>query len=133
MDNNTEGPAHKRDVWSLLAGTRAVHSDDRVACLREVRARGREGLEAEVPGCIEEVLDTVMDGFYDTVFSVRREAAETAGELSERGDAFVIEELMLLTEDENDYVRCAKNMRKGSIMFCSFLFIEHCASRATSS
>ena len=92
---------------TLLAGSRGPQADERVASLRELRGRGKDELVSAVSGGIDEIMACVLERFEDQSFSVRREAAEAAGELADFGDTEVVDALLLLTEDENDYVRVA--------------------------
>ena len=93
--------------WKLLA---MCGSNDRainVAAIHAIKDLGRAKMCQVLAGGYPELIDRILGELIDTRAEIRAAMAHALGSLAEIGDQKVIEELMLATEDDNDYVRAA--------------------------
>jgi NAD-specific glutamate dehydrogenase len=93
--------------WKLLAMCGSNDSAVNVAAIHAIKDLGRAKMCQVLAGGYPELIDRILGEVTDTRPEIRAAMAHALGSLAEIGDQKVIEELMLATEDDNDYVRAA--------------------------
>ena len=91
--------------WRLLA---MCGSHDRVlnvAAIHAIKSIGREKMCNALAGGYSELIAKILGEIQDPVAEIRAAMAQALGALAMKGDEKVIDELILASDDEDDYVR----------------------------
>jgi hypothetical protein len=78
-----------------------------VAAIHAMKSLGREQMCDALAGGYRELIGKILGEVRDPTAEIRAAMAQALGVLAMKGDEDVIEELVLATEDENDYVRAS--------------------------
>jgi len=93
--------------WKLLAMCSSRDMALNVAAIYAIKVLGRDMMCAALSGGYAEMIATILGKMRDPKAEVRTAMAQALATLAVGGDQDVIDELLVATEDEDDYVRAS--------------------------
>lgn len=93
--------------WRLLAMCGSHDRALNVAAIHAIKSIGREKMCNALAGGYSELIEKILGEIQDPVAEIRAAMAQALGALAIKGDEKVIDELILASDDEDDYVRAS--------------------------